>query len=65
MLGMDNFFWHITESKYWGFENKEKITVAILAPVSGLTQWIRAFVILGENAFQNLQTLQPKNETIS
>ena len=48
MRGMDNFFWHITESKYWAFDNKEKITVA---PVSGLTQWIRAF--------------EPKNETIS
>ena len=45
--------------------NKEKITVAIPAPVSGLTQWIQAFVTLGENAFQNLQTPQPKNETIS
>ena len=38
---------------------------AIPAPVSGLVQRIRAFVILGENTFQNLQTLQPKNETIS
>ena len=61
MRGMDNFFLHITESKKWVFENKEKITVAIPAPVSGLTQWIRAFVTLGENTFQNLQTLQPKN----
>ena len=65
MRGMDKFFWHITESKSWAFENKEKIMVAIPAPVSGLTQWIRAFVTLGENTFQNLQTLQPKNETIS
>ena len=65
MRGMDNFFWHITESKKWAFENKEKITVAIPAPVSGLTQWIWAFVTFGENTFQNLQTLQPKNETIS
>ena len=51
MRGMNNFFWHITESKLWAFENKEKITVAIPAPVSGLTQWIRAFVTLGENTF--------------
>ena len=43
----------------------EKITVAIPAPVSDLTQWIGAFVTLGENTFQNLQTLQPKNRTIS
>ena len=36
--------------------------VAIPAPVSGLTQWIWAFVTLEENTFQNLQTLQPKNK---
>ena len=35
MQGMDNFFWHITELKYWAFENKQKVTVAIPAPVSG------------------------------
>ena len=57
MRGKDNFFWHITGSKYLAFENKEKITVAIPAPVSGLTQRIRAFVTLGENTFQNLRTL--------
>ena len=28
------------------FENNEKIAVAIPAPLSGLTQWIRAFVTL-------------------
>ena len=52
MRGMDNFFWHITESKLWAFEHNEKITVAIPAPVSGLTQWIRASVTLWENTFQ-------------
>ena len=35
MRGMDNFFWHITELKYWAFENKQKVAVAIPAPVSG------------------------------
>ena len=44
---------------------RKKISEAIPAPVSSLTQWIRAFVTLGENTFQNLKTLQPKNETIS
>ena len=65
MRGMDNFLWHITKLHQSAIENKKKITVAIPAPVSGLTQWIRAFVTLGENKFQNLLTLQPKNDTIS
>ena len=65
MRGMDNFFWHITESKYWAFENKEKITVAIPAPVSGLTQWIRASSLLEIIHFKNLQNSSTKNETIS
>ena len=64
MRGMDYFSWHIAKLHQSAIENKEKITVAIPAPVSSLTQWIRAFVTLGENTFQNLQTLQPKNETI-
>ena len=57
MWGMDNFSWHITRLHQSAIENKEKITVAIPAPVSGLTQWIQAFVTLGENTFQNLQNL--------
>ena len=65
MRGMDNFSWHITKLHQSVIKSKEKITVAILAPVSGLTQWIRVFVTLGENTFQNLQTLQPKTLTIS
>ena len=65
MRGMDNFFWHITKLPQSAIENKKKITVAIPAPVSSLTQWIRAFVTHWENTFQNLQTLQPKNKTIS
>ena len=66
MRGMDNIFltYHwVKIMSVWKY--KEKITVAIPAPVSGLTQWIRALVTLGENTFQNLQTLQPKNEMIS
>ena len=63
MQGMDNFFWHIIKLHQSVIENKKKITVAIRAPVSGLMQWIRAFVTLRENNFQNLQTLQPKYET--
>ena len=52
MRGMDNFSWHIIKLHQSVTENKEKITVyAIPAPVSGLTQWIRAFVTLGENNF--------------
>ena len=37
MQGMDNFSWHITKLHQPVTENKEKITVAIPAPVSGWT----------------------------